>query len=342
MRAVTPGARSGGFAAARVGIALVIALVLWLLTKPGAWPVSLLVVGCAAAVFVAHEIAGGRPWLVPAAVVGVLATALLLDAPGTLSSQPLAGPLGYANAKAALYAQGVVAGLMLGITLRTRAGRWTGWVAALAFAIVPPASNSLAATLGVAGVVVLLMVPPRWARAAVAGCMMAFLLLLGATLAVAAGAENKVSSSLDERRVTLWRDAWSAMWDSPARGVGADGFVEASSAASKDRDARWVHNEYLELGAEHGLVALGLALAATLWLFWELMVAAGRNRSGRICLLGAAAVTVVAAQACVDYVAHFGAVPMVAALLAGTALGASQAAATGGARWVRPLRSSRV
>jgi len=317
-------ARLGRFTFPRAGIVVLAFLMVWLLPDSEAWPELLLALGCALALIVGREIGEEAPWLIPAAAVGALAVAMLLDLPGTMSSRPLAGPLGYANVKAALFAQGAIAGAMLGVAARSRAGRTAGWVAAGVFAIVPLFSESVAAMVGVSGIVVLLMVPRRWAPIAIVGCGVAFLSLLMVTSLVAAGGENRLSESLDERRVLLWRDAWSAMLDSPLRGAGVDGFVESSATASEDRDARWAHNDFLELGAEQGIVALGLVLAAILWTYMELVATAARTRGGGLCLLGAASLTVLVAHACVDYIAHFSIVPLVVALLVGSTLGAAQ------------------
>jgi O-antigen ligase len=316
--------RLGRFTFSRAGMVLLSVLIVWLLPDFDAWRVLLLVLVCGLALIVGREFGEEAPWFMPTVIVSALAVAMLLDVPGTMSSHPLAGPLGYSNVKAALYAQGVVAGMMLAIAARSHAGKTAGWVAAGVFALVPPFSESVGATVGVGGIVVLLMTPRRWATVMVIGCGVAFLSLLVVTSLVAAGSENRLSEGLDERRVLLWRDAWSAMLDSPVRGVGVDGFVEASATASRDRDARWAHNDFLELGAEQGMVALGLVVAGTLWLYLELVVTAAKTHRARFCLLGTAALTVLVAHACVDYIAHFAIVPVVAALLVGTGLGAAQ------------------
>lgn len=333
--------RSGDFVSPTVGGALIATLGLWLVSHPAAWRTLMLLLGCGVALVASRRIARGTPWLIPAVAVGALTLALLVDVPGTFSSRPLAGPLGYANAKAALYAQGSVAALMLALGgARFRAGRWTGWIAAIVFAMVPLGSRSMAATLGLAGLAALLLVPRRWYGIAVLCCGLSFLVILAATLIVAAEDDNRVAPVLDERRVVLWGDAWAMMTGHPVRGVGAGGFAETSPAAASDRDARWAHNEFLELGAEYGIPALVLTMGLVLWMLWELAVWAFRGE--RTAVLGAGAVTMVAAHACVDYIGHFAALPLLGTLLVGAALGSRRESHKWLARWSLPSHSTRA
>ena len=301
----------------------------------------MLVIGCGVALVAGRRIARGTPWLIPALAVGALTVALLVDVPGTFGSRPLAGPLGYANAKAALYAQASVAALMLALGRSGfRAGRWTGWIAAIVFAVVPLGTRSMAATLGIAGLAALLLVPRRWYGIAVLCCGMSFLVILSATMIVAAEDDNRVASVLDERRLVLWGDAWAMMAGHPVRGVGAGGFAETSLTSASDGDARWVHNEFLELGAEYGLPALVLTTGLVLWVLWELAVRAFRGE--RTAVLGAGAVTMMAAHACVDYIGHFAAVPLLGALLVGAALGSRRESRKWLAKWSLPSHSTRA
>lgn len=299
------------------------ALTVWLLIGLS-WRPAILLLGCAVALEWALLISERGSMAVPIAVVSVLGIAFLFDAQATLSEGAAAGPLGYANAKAALYAQGAIAAGIIGFTARSRTWVLIAGCAATAFALVPLLSRSLAATVALGGVVALQLVPRRWARVGVMGCGLVFVAVLATTLLVASGADSPDVPTLDERRVALWRDAWNVMADFPVLGAGEGAWIESSTVASADADASWVHNEFLELGTENGVPALLLAVSIVGWLLWSFARVA--RSDARMSLLGAGAVTMFAVHACVDYVGHFALVPLVTALIAGTALGAARRA----------------
>jgi O-antigen ligase len=93
-------------------------------------------------------------------------------------------------------------------------------------------------------------------------------------------------------------------------------FAETSPTALTDADARWAHSAYLQVAAETGV--MGVVLLGTLlsWVFGALF----RSRQDiRLIVIGTAAATALAVHAAIDYVAHFPAVVIIAALLAGLA-----------------------
>ena len=294
----------------------------WLLIDLSWRPVILLLIG-ACGLAGARVLSERGSLAVPMIVVSLLGVALLLDAKGTLSAGATAGPLGYANAKAALYAQGAIAAGIIGFRARSRRMTLIAGCAATVFALVPLVSRSLAAALALCGVVALQFVPRRLARVGVMGCGLVFTLVLATSLLIASGAADSPELlNLDERRLALWRDAWNVMADSPAWGAGEGVWIETSVVASADADASWVHNEFLELGAEDGVPTLLLAASLVGWLLVSFARVA--QRDARMSLLGAGAVTMFAVHACVDYVGHFALVPVVTALVAGTALGVAR------------------
>ena len=104
--------------------------------------------------------------------------------------------------------------------------------------------------------------------------------------------------------------------DEPVFGVGPGFFAQASPTALADADARWAHSAYLQVGAETGVIGAALLGLVLLWVFGALY----RSRQDeRLIVIGTAAVTALAVHAAINYVAHFPALVIIAALLAGLA-----------------------
>jgi O-antigen ligase len=273
--------------------------------------------------------------MVPAFLVFGLAMVAAVDLGGLLSDSAGRGPFGYANAKAALLVQGSVAAVMLAMAAGSTIVRRLALGAAVVFAIVPLVSGSVMASLTLALVVGSIVVPRRWARRSVMSFGVLFVGVLIATAAVGlAGDAPGVPN--DDRRVTLWGEAVDILIENPVRGGGA--FSEASATAASDADASWAHNEFLQLGAEHGAPALGAAAAVVIWLLMRLRRAAVLSVQA---LPAAAAVTALSVHACVDYVGHFVLIPLFCVALVGTAIGVVETRTTG-TRAARPLRSTLI
>jgi O-antigen ligase len=154
------------------------------------------------------------------------------------------------------------------------------------------------------------------ARAAVVVSAGAFIAVLLATIVLGltySGGSTRLSSALTERRLELWHDALVIVGEHPVTGAGLDRFEELSPTARSDRDARWAHHEFLQLGAETGVPGLALMVALFAWGFVRL--AAGAPSTGRAIAAGGLAAAGMAAS--VDYVFHFAAVPIAAAVLLG-------------------------
>lgn len=322
-----------------LGVALVAAAIAWTFVASGAsggspGPVAGLL-GVTACALALGRVAGllGR-WLVPAAVVAVAATVAMVS-PDTLSRSPLQGPFGYVNAAGAFFVQASLAGLMLAAATRAWPARIVGVLAAVVFAAIPFLRGSLAAAALIAFLpaAVLLARGARMVRAAVVACAGLFVLALTATVVVGAlhqagrGAgplDGLVDRTLSERRAALWHDAIEIMRDEPVTGVGPGRFALVAPTAIGDRDARWGHNELLQQGAEQGLVGFALLLLVFLWGFARLWVSPSRDS---VTALGAVALAALGIQASIDYVLHFPAVPIVAAVLVGVAQSSGQPSA---------------
>ncbi|MGH2636012.1 MAG: O-antigen ligase family protein [Actinomycetota bacterium] len=314
-----------------IGAALLGALVAWTFASAAIAggspvPVAAVVLACAAALVVGRATGRFARWLVPAAVAA--SAAVLILTPKAFTSAPLQGPFGYANAAGAFFALASVASAVGAVTTRIPAVR-AAWIAAAAvFAAVPLVRGSLAAAalLTLPALALLLARDPSRSRAVVAGCAGLFVLTLFLTIVLgvsggggARGNEGgAVESALSGRRLALWHDALSIMAEHPVAGVGPGRFAEVSDVAARDPDARWAHHEFLQQGAEEGVVGLVLLVALVLWGFARSWVTPSADVATA---LGASALALVAIHACVDYVLHFPAIPVAAAAL----LGATQA-----------------
>jgi O-antigen ligase len=111
-------------------------------------------------------------------------------------------------------------------------------------------------------------------------------------------------------------------------GIGPGRFAAESEVAQRDQDARWAHNEYLQQGAEEGLLGLVVLVALVGWGFLRAWTSPSPDA---VTALGVAALGIVAIHASVDYIFHFPAIPVAAAAL----LGATQASS-------RPARRDRT
>ena len=285
-------------------------------------PVVAGVAAPAASLLVAAAVSRGRPWVVPALVVGAAAILAVVGRGEILSSLPKQGPFGYANATGAFYLQATIAALMLARSAPQVAGRWIGGIGAAAFAGITLATGSAAA----AGLLVLpaagfVLSVSRRGRPAMIGMAALFAVALFGTIVVGAMAGEPFDGTprgriFDERRKTLWHQAVTTIGEHPLTGVGPGEFVEDGPLVRIDADARWAHHGFLQFGAETGIPGMGLLVLAFAWLLASLV---GRPDPAALTVLGSAALAVLAIGACVDYLFDFPAITVTAAALVGTA-----------------------
>jgi peptidoglycan/xylan/chitin deacetylase (PgdA/CDA1 family) len=310
----------------RFGLALLTTAVVWVVVSAivsGGDPLPMIAAIAAVALAIALGRAGD-----PKIVAGVLAGAALvvaLASPfGTFSLNPGFGIFDYANARAAFFVQAAAATAVLYLTVEDRRARWLIAGLGLAFAIVPFLASSYGAVAGLALIVAALPFAKsgRMPRAMIA-------LLAGITAASVAASlwlavnpppqDSELAKALDARRISLWQDAVVMVESSPITGVGPGRFDDLRNTAPEDDDARWAHNDFLQQGAETGILGMVLLVAGFGWAFARLWSA--RNS---LAILAAAAVTALGMQAGFDHILHNPPVPIMAAALVGTVTGSTR------------------
>jgi O-antigen ligase len=327
-------APAGGLAGVAFGLLLASSAVWVLLTsseRAAAVSVAALIVAFGTTVAVAALVARSVPRLVPSAIVAVAAIVAAGSWNHLADGSPRSAPLGYGNAAAALFALGVAAALLIVVASRRTEVRVVGWAAAAVLAAAVLATGCVAASL----LLVLPLIATRIGGSAVralvvAGCLAVAVALL-ATIAAGAGyrgdrtsgVQSLLARGLTERRLELWHDAVAIVEAHPLTGVGAGRFRDVSPTALGDADAAWAHEEFLQVGAEQGVIGAALLLGAVWAALWWMGSSPG---AGHRAAIGVAALTSLAIHASVDYVLHF---PVVV-LCAGGLIGAAAARANPG------------
>jgi O-antigen ligase len=318
------------------GIALAAAFAAWTVTSAvvregSPWP-QLALLAAAVAAYVVGRIQGGRrPVFVPAAVVVSILVGTVASGPAALSGGPLAPPLGYANANGALYTLGVASACTVAILANKEPVRLGTGVLAMVFVGLAISTWSKTAAILAVGVLAVGVAARRLGRwvVVIAPLMVLATFAVTVVLGLNHGSLPSLFEELSARRTALWRDAMEIIADEPVFGAGPGMFAETSPTALADADARWAHSAYLQAGAETGVIGAMLLGLLLLWVFGALF----RSRQDmRLVVIGTAAVTAFAVHATIDYVAHFPAVVIVAALLAGLTSSRKPLPAEGGTR----------
>ncbi|MGN6330782.1 MAG: O-antigen ligase family protein [Motilibacteraceae bacterium] len=277
-----------------------------------------------AALALGFALARVRPWL-PAAVLALGMLVLVARAPAPFSGGPLGGPLGYANADAALYVQLTALLLVTAAALRGPARGVLAVVAAAPVLLTAALGDRAAAGSGVLLLIVgwsLLAVTTRPVRRL--AVLAAGAAVVGAALfAPMVAAVELHPPTVDSRRLALWHDGLRLVGSAPVLGHGARSFPVTSPTARTDSDTRETHAEVLQVGAEGGVPAALLLLGAEL-----MLVAALAARRTAAAAIAAGGLAILCLQAGIDYVLHFPAVVAAGGLAVGAGLGISQGAAT--------------
>ncbi len=265
---------------------------------------------------IASAVARRHGWIIPILLlVGLAGFALIrLD---VLLNRPLNAPLGYSNAAGALFMLAAAAALLLSARVPRRSLAAVALLVAIPFAAVPWLNATLSAAVLVTIIpLALLARNGRWVRFAVLGGAAAYLASFAA-VGILGFTYNReqvpawIGSTLTERRLMLWRDAFDLIAAHPGTGVGPSLFPAHSPTAMRNRDTIWPHNELLHFGAETGVLGLVLLLALFAWAFLRLWYADGDTGTA----VAALALAATGIQANVDYILHYPAVPIVLAAL---------------------------
>jgi O-antigen ligase len=313
------------------GIALLLAGAGWAaisaaLAGGSALPVAGVYLLTAVSFALGRVVSAGARWVIPVAVAGGIVAVAWVYRADLSNGGPLSGPLGYSNASAALYLQGTIAGLMLWKGGPNPPMRVLGLVLAGITGVATVSTGSQAANVLLLFSLLPVIRPIGRRVHGVIGASAAVLvsaLLVSVLLGVAyqpassgSGLDEVVADTLSGRRPALWHDALTQLSRRPLTGVGPGRFQFESPVARSDRDARWAHNGFLQQGAEGGVVGLAIILAIFAWGFVRLWV---NPRPDAVSALGALSLATFGVQACIDYLFHFMALPIVVAALLGVA-----------------------
>lgn len=308
----------------RAAVALCVAFFLWAATtalihgppmaggSPYFWTPLLVACGVAAGRWAAP-----RPGLAPAVI---LIVSFCLWSTATTGAGAGSGPLGYANANAAL---GILLAAIAGLVALSQTGvRRIALILTALGALALPVFGSSKAGVAVSLLVAIagfITLPPRPPSAV-------WPLALGPTTVLAAAASvgwtathpqlpSLAEAAIDPVRHRLWRDAYALWLQSPLTGSGPGSFAQFSPLAA-DPDTATVHSSLLQVAAETGMIGVGL---------FGLLIATGfvlAARSSRpAAWLATAAWTALAIHSFADHLLEFPAVAFTAGIVLGIANG---------------------
>jgi O-antigen ligase len=246
-------------------------------------------------------------------------------------ASPLAPPLGYSNANAALYVQATALAAIAAVTTAREGLRLFALALTGGLVLLTISTDSLAGLVtGLAVVAALLSTMSGWRprrRVLTAVLVAAVLavqvvvLVLGATYRPPSRGQSSVqaaaASSLSERRLALWHDGISLAVEHPLVGVGPQTFPQTSPTARANPDTRETHSAPLQMAAETGWLGGAALLCLLLWAVVRPLLTEPDKGVRAEVVITAAATTGLALHASVDYVLMFPVVVITAALVLG-------------------------
>ncbi|MGZ4610676.1 MAG: O-antigen ligase family protein [Actinomycetes bacterium] len=285
-------------------------------------------VGVLAAAYVGGRWAGRSRFAATYAALAAAAGILALLTNG-LSSHPgpLAPPLGYANADAALAVQTcALTGLAAVLSRRPVLARLLLLVATCLLGYTALVRSAAGVATGALVLLIALLVASTFRRRLSAASWVATLAAITVLTAVALTAtlgalhSDRAGTVFSQRRVDLWHDAVTIVRDQPVTGAGPGRFAQASPTAAADPDTRAAHSAAIEQAAETGLPGAVLLGALWLWVFWR---AWRPSVDAGPALIATGAWLALGLHSSIDYVADFPAVLALAGLVMGMATSAS-------------------
>lgn len=328
------------------GVALLVATIAWVLVaaegRPASrpWPVVALLGAVGGVTLLARLLSRAWARVAPGAVA-MVASALVIE--GALARTMDERVIPYDNARAAVGGLGVVAAAWMAGTTTRPVWRWSWLAGGVGLVLLTASIGSTAASLCLVFAVALVGLGRLAGRAdpVLALSAGAVVLTLVVTIAIAAGADPVRLGERAGVRQELWAAAADLAREAPLRGVGPGDFA-GRHPVSTDSDLRWAHHGPLQMAAETGVVGLVLLLGLSGWALVELRHASVRGgadvAAGVPVAAGAAGWALVSLHACVDYVLHEPAVPLLLAGLLGAATSGRPARLARGGRAVVGLR----
>ncbi|MBN2199810.1 MAG: O-antigen ligase family protein [Candidatus Aminicenantes bacterium] len=144
------------------------------------------------------------------------------------------------------------------------------------------------------------------------------------------------------QRASLWRIAGRTMVEYPLSGVGVGGFIIEVSNLSRltgipIQCTESAENYFLQVGAETGWIGLALVL----WMFWEILRAARRARSGKSHLVAGAAAGILAFLVNIQFHSYIGSFEVIYAFWLLAAVVVRTSGAEAGAEAAAPKSAGR-
>ena len=228
------------------------------------------------------------------------------------------GPLGYANANAALGIQLTAVATITALNVNGQARSWSLWAAAL-FALSVPWTLSQAGVALLVGVIpafTLAIARPHKRRLWAVPLSMLAVGAAGLTIFYIARMSDWPSAFLrafSGARQQLWSDAISLWAHHPITGGGPGAFA-AYSRIADDSDTERVHMSLLQVGSELGMIGLALFGALILTVYVKLALSESATR-----LVATAALTALLIHSFVDHLFEFPAITLAIGMVVGLA-----------------------
>lgn len=228
------------------------------------------------------------------------------------------GPLGYANANAALGIQLTAVAAITALHTVGQTRTWALWAMGLCAVSVPftLSQAGIALLLALLPALVLALTRPRKQRGWAVPLSMLVVTAAAGAVAYSARMQEWPSAllkALSGARQELWSDAVSVWARNPISGGGPGSFATYSSIAD-DPDTERVHMSLLQVGSELGMIGLAIFGVVILLAFIKLAMAPPAPR-----LIAATGLAALLIHSFVDHLFEFPAITLASGLMLGLA-----------------------